>query len=72
MIFGYWMTALSINKCQKKDVQVIGMRKLVPGGGPHSTLQPRGGVGYGFAIIATRGEGGVKGFATLHINVPLT
>ena len=36
-------------------------------GGPHSTLQPRGEEGgSGFAIIATRGGGGVLGFATLH------
>ena len=27
-------------------------------GRPHTTLQPRGGGGMGFAIMATKGEGG--------------
>ena len=37
--------------------------RLLPtaGGGPHTTLQPRGGGGPGFAIIATQGEGGSEG-----------
>ena len=37
-------------------------------GGPHSTLQPRGGEGVmDLQLLQRGGRGGVKGFATLHI-----
>ena len=47
------------------------MASTVVRGRVHSTLQLKGGRGFGFAIIAKRGEGGGLGIATLHLIVPM-